>query len=175
MLSVEKTRKGREPPIAERPTRRGAGETIRRGQNRSSLPLILSVAPVFGLCLSRHLCALVILFASATLPAPYLTLMNAPRPAALLFLRSLILAVAWGGAVVSVQAAPVVSNLTAAQRAGTKLVDISYDLAAPGFGSVTVSIEASSDGGATWTVPVTSATGAVGGIVTPGTGRDFRQ
>jgi hypothetical protein len=97
--------------------------------------------------------------------------MTANRPAALLFLRSLILAVAWGGAVVSVQAAPVVSNLTAAQRAGTKLVDISYDLAAPGFGSVAVTLEASSDGGATWTVPVASATGAVGGSVTPGTGK----
>ncbi len=31
--------------------------------------------------------------------------MNASRPAALLFLRSLILALVWGGAVVSVQAA----------------------------------------------------------------------
>ncbi len=97
--------------------------------------------------------------------------MTAPRPAALLLLRSLILAVVWIGAVASVQAAPVVSNLTAAQRAGTKLVDITYDLAAPGFGSVAVALEASSDGGATWTVPVTSATGAVGGSVAPGTGK----
>jgi sulfatase modifying factor 1 len=97
--------------------------------------------------------------------------MTTPRPAALLFLRSLILAVGYFGAVVSVQAAPVVSNLTAAQRAGTKLVDISYDLAAPGFGSVAVTLEASSDGGATWTVPVASATGAVGGSVAPGTGK----
>jgi|GEM_PF-1510700 len=68
-------------------------------------------------------------------------------------------------------AAPVVSNLTAAQRAGTELVDISYDLEAPGFGPVTVTLEASIDGGATWTVPVVSATGAVGGSVTPGTGK----
>jgi hypothetical protein len=97
--------------------------------------------------------------------------MNAPRPAALLLLRSLIVTLAWGGAVASVQAAPVVSNLTAAQRAGTKLVDISYDLAAPGFGSVAVTLEASSDGGATWTAPVASATGAVGESVTPGTGK----
>jgi len=98
-------------------------------------------------------------------------MMNASRPAALVFLRSLILAAAWGGAVGSVQAAPVVSNLTAAQRAGTKLVDITYDLAAPGFGAVSVTLEASSDGGATWTVPVTSVTGAVGAGVTPGTGK----
>jgi hypothetical protein len=131
----------------------------------------LSVAPVFGLCFSRHLCALVILFLSATLPGPYPTLMTTPRPTALLFLRSLILAVVWIGAVVSVQAAPVVSNLAAAQRAGTKLVDISYDLAAPGFGSVAVTLEASSDGGVNWTVPVASATGAVGESVAPGTGK----
>jgi len=97
--------------------------------------------------------------------------MNANRPAALLLLRSLIVTLAWGGALASVQAAPIVSNLTAAQRAGTKLVDITYDLAAPGFGSVAVTLEASSDGGATWTVPVASATGAVGGSVTPGTGK----
>ncbi|MCX6837318.1 MAG: SUMF1/EgtB/PvdO family nonheme iron enzyme, partial [Verrucomicrobia bacterium] len=68
-------------------------------------------------------------------------------------------------------AAPVVSNITASQRPGTKLVDITYDLAAPGFGAVAVTLEASSDGGATWTVPVTSVTGAVGAGVTPGTGK----
>jgi formylglycine-generating enzyme required for sulfatase activity len=41
------------------------------------------------------------LFVSATLPAPFSTLMTAPRPAALLFLRSLIVALAWVGAIVS--------------------------------------------------------------------------
>ena len=67
--------------------------------------------------------------------------------------------------------AQLASNVTATQRPGTKLVDITYDLAAPGFGAVAVILEASSDGGATWTVPVASATGAVGGSVTPGTGK----
>ncbi len=97
--------------------------------------------------------------------------MNARNLAILSSLRSLIVAAGWGGAVASVHADPVVSNLTASQRAGTKLVDITYDLDAPGFGSVPVTLEASSDGGTTWTVPVTSATGAVGGSVTPGTGK----
>jgi formylglycine-generating enzyme required for sulfatase activity/alpha-tubulin suppressor-like RCC1 family protein len=97
--------------------------------------------------------------------------MNAPRPAALLFLPLVILALGWVGAVVSVEAAPVVSNLTAAQRAGTRLVDITYDLEAPGFGSVAVSLQASSDGGTTWSVPVTSVTGAIGASVAPGTGK----
>jgi hypothetical protein len=115
------------------------------------------------------------LFLSVTLPPQSLSLMSTIRPSDLLFLRSLILTVGCFGAVASVNANPAVSNLTASQRTGTKLVDITYDLAAPGFGAVAVNLEASSDGGATWTVPVTSATGAVGGIVTPGTGRDFRQ
>jgi sulfatase modifying factor 1 len=97
--------------------------------------------------------------------------MTSHRPAALSFLRSLILAVGCIGAFPSVQAAPVVSKLTASQRAGTKLVDITYDLVAPGLGTVSVSLEASSDGGTTWTVPVTSATGSVGASVTPGAGK----
>jgi hypothetical protein len=58
-------------------------------------------------------------------------------------------------------AAPVVSNLSVAQRAGTKLVDVRYDLAAPGFTTVAVSLEISSDGGATWTVPAISVSGAI--------------
>lgn len=66
-------------------------------------------------------------------------------------------------------AAPVVSNLTASQRAGTKLVDIGYDLTATGFPTVAVSLQVSSDGGATWTVPVTSVSGAIGNSVAPGT------
>ena len=89
----------------------------------------------------------------------------------MLFLRSLILALGWSAGAASVQADAVVSNLAAAQRVGTKLVDISYDLAAPGFGTVAVTLEASSDGGMTWKVPVASATGAVGVSVTPGTGK----
>ncbi len=159
MLSAEKTRKRRKPPIAERPTRRGAGETIRWGQNRSALSLILAVAPGFGLCFSRHLCALVILFASATLPAPFSTLMNAPRPAALLLLRSLIVALAWGGAAASVQAASVVSNISAAQRAGTKLVEVSCDVDSFRFSR------------ATWTVSVTNAKEGIGTNAYPVTGR----
>jgi hypothetical protein len=74
--------------------------------------------------------------------------MNATRPIPALPLFPLSftawLALGLAFAVGSLEAAPVVSNLTAAQRAGTKLVDISYDLAAPGFGSVAVSLEASS-------------------------------
>jgi formylglycine-generating enzyme required for sulfatase activity len=71
----------------------------------------------------------------------------------------------------SALAAPVVSNLTASQRAGTKLVDIRYDLSAPDIDSVSVSLQVSSDGGASWTVPVRSASGAIGTSVAPGAGK----
>jgi uncharacterized repeat protein (TIGR02543 family) len=63
----------------------------------------------------------------------------------------------------------VIGNVQVAQRSGTDLVDIDYDFsgtAAP----VLVSLQASADGGLTWTVPLTSLTGAVGANVTPGTG-----
>ncbi len=64
-------------------------------------------------------------------------------------------------------AAVSVSNVRAAQRAGTKLVDIDYDVAGA-TASVAVNLQVSPDGGATWNVPVTSATGAIGNSVTAG-------
>jgi formylglycine-generating enzyme required for sulfatase activity len=67
-------------------------------------------------------------------------------------------------------AAPVVSNLVAQQRAGTMLVEIGYDLAAS-FASLTVTLEISSDAGATWTVPAATVSGDVGASVAPGTGK----
>jgi len=72
-------------------------------------------------------------------------------------------------------AALVVSNLTASQRAGTKLVDVGYDLTATGFRSVAVNLEISSDGAATWSVPVTTASGDIGRSVVPGTGKVIIQ
>ena len=69
-------------------------------------------------------------------------------------------------------AAPVVSNLTAAQRFGTKLVDITYDVTAD-TQTVTVTLAISSDGGTTWSVPATTVTGAVGANVSTGTGKSM--
>ncbi len=83
--------------------------------------------------------------------------------AALAFLGS---ATAWANE------APVVSNVTSGQRTdGSKLVDIYYNLSDADGDACTVSVQASDDGGATWTVPITAVTGAVGGGVTPGSGR----
>ncbi len=47
---------------------------------------------------------------------------------------------------------PVVSNLSAAQRAGTRLVDINYDVTAE-TPTVVIFLEISSDGGVTFDVP----------------------
>jgi sulfatase modifying factor 1 len=67
----------------------------------------------------------------------------------------------------AIAADPVVSNLTAAQRPGTKLVDITYDVTADAP-TVKVTLEISSDGGATYSVPVTAVSGAVGNSVSVG-------
>jgi len=65
-------------------------------------------------------------------------------------------------------APPTVSNVRASQRAGTKYVDIYYDLADPDSSSLSVTILVSKDAGATWTVPALMFTGAQGGGVSPG-------
>ena len=49
----------------------------------------------------------------------------------------------------------------ASQRAGTKLVDVYYDVSG-GTAPYTVTLEGSSDGGDTWTLPVTSVSGGSG-------------
>ena len=67
-------------------------------------------------------------------------------------------------------AEPVVSNLTAAQRPGTKLVDITYDVTAD-TPTVKVTLEISSDGGTTYSVPVTAVSGAIGNAVSVNTGK----
>jgi formylglycine-generating enzyme required for sulfatase activity len=69
------------------------------------------------------------------------------------------------------RAVPVITNIAATQRAGTKLVDIAYDLSAPGVSEVSVTLQISSDGGATFAVPAASVTGAIGAGVSPGSGR----
>jgi formylglycine-generating enzyme required for sulfatase activity len=67
-------------------------------------------------------------------------------------------------------AAPVVSNISAVQRAGTQLVDISYDVTAD-TSTVQITLAISSDGGTTFSVPATTVSGAVGLGVATGTGK----
>ena len=66
---------------------------------------------------------------------------------------------------------PVVSNVRASQRAGTKLVDIYYDLADADSGSLAVSVAVSTNGGANYTLPATSFTGVLGAGVGPGSNK----
>jgi formylglycine-generating enzyme required for sulfatase activity len=92
------------------------------------------------------------------------------RPAKPLFLSVALLFLASSGTLPATPGAPVVSNLAAQQRAGTQLVDIVYDLASE-FEGLAVSLEISSDGGDTWTVPASSVSGDVGWGVSPGAGK----
>jgi formylglycine-generating enzyme required for sulfatase activity len=94
--------------------------------------------------------------------------MNSPSGSLLSpFLACIIAALSLPG----VEAAPVVNNIAASQRPGTKLVDITYDLEAIGWSGVAVALQVSSDAGATWTVPVVTVSGAIGANVAPGTGK----
>jgi formylglycine-generating enzyme required for sulfatase activity len=66
----------------------------------------------------------------------------------------------------SATAAPQVTNVRASQRAGTKLVDVLYDLS--GSGPMTVRMEVSADNGVSFTIPAVTLTGAAGSGVTAG-------
>ena len=68
-------------------------------------------------------------------------------------------------------AVPTVTNIVGVQRVGTKLVDVTFDVADTGASVVTISMDVSSDGGATFTVPSTTVTGHIGAGVAVGTGR----
>jgi len=74
----------------------------------------------------------------------------------------------------SAWSAPVITNIVCAQREGTKLVDIAYDLADATNACLVVTIRISKDAGATWDVPCTSVSGnGIGIEVTPGIGKSI--
>jgi formylglycine-generating enzyme required for sulfatase activity len=73
--------------------------------------------------------------------------------------------------IATVFAAPTVSNVRAAQRAGTNFVDLYYDLASAESGGATVFVVLSGDAGATYDSPVTSLSGDVGSGVQNGLNR----
>lgn len=72
---------------------------------------------------------------------------------------------------VSFSAPPVVSNVSAAQRAGTKFVDITYNLSDADGDLQNVQVQISGDAGLTYTIPATALSGHVGAGVAPGNGR----
>jgi formylglycine-generating enzyme required for sulfatase activity len=65
---------------------------------------------------------------------------------------------------------PQIQNLVSVQRPGTMLVDVRYDLIDPDSSVVFVSGIASTDGGATYSLPILSVSGDAGWVV-PGTGK----
>jgi len=70
---------------------------------------------------------------------------------------------------------PVASNVVFAQRTdGSGIVDITYDLADPDSPALTVSMQASADGGGTWGLATWTKYGDVGDGVTPGTGKSIQ-
>jgi formylglycine-generating enzyme required for sulfatase activity len=68
-------------------------------------------------------------------------------------------------------ALPVVSNVTSSQRAGTKLVDITYNVADADGDALKVRVEISDNNGTTYNVPAFTFTGAIGDNVIPGNGK----
>jgi formylglycine-generating enzyme required for sulfatase activity len=63
---------------------------------------------------------------------------------------------------------PIVSNVQAKQRQGSRMVDITYDLADPDSPTLTVNLKVSPDGGKSWKGPVELVTGDVGQHIAPG-------
>ena len=68
-------------------------------------------------------------------------------------------------------APPVVSNITASQRSGTKLVDIYFSVTDADGDAQTIQVQVSADGGLTYTIPCVTLSGDVGSGVTVGSGK----
>ena len=63
---------------------------------------------------------------------------------------------------------PVISNVRASQRPGTKLVDVYYDVSDADGGAQTVEMQVSADGGLTYSIPSPSTSGDIGAGVSLG-------
>lgn len=74
----------------------------------------------------------------------------------------------------SYAANPAITNLAAAQRAGTNLVDVTYDLSATGSTSLAVSVRISTNNGVSYNLAASNFTGnGLGSDVTPGTNKQI--
>ena len=70
-------------------------------------------------------------------------------------------------------AAPVASNVVAAQRADSTLVDLSYDLSGADASGAIIAVELSDDGGATYSAAPPSLSGDLGSGIANGTGKQI--
>lgn len=66
---------------------------------------------------------------------------------------------------------PVVTNIRAAQLAGTKNVEILYDVSDADGDALTIAVQVSGDAGASYTIPATALSGHIGAGVAPGVNR----
>lgn len=66
---------------------------------------------------------------------------------------------------------PVVSNVHASQRSGTKLVDVYYDVSDADGDTLTIQMNVSGDGGLSYTIPASALSGSIGSGVTSGTNK----
>ena len=83
-----------------------------------------------------------------------------------------ILACLWlAAALPALAAPPVITNIRASQRPGTKLVDIYYDVSDADGNQQTIGVAVSADGGLTYRIPCVTLSGAVGSGVSPGSNK----
>jgi formylglycine-generating enzyme required for sulfatase activity len=68
-------------------------------------------------------------------------------------------------------AAPVVSNVRSAQLAGTKNVEVLYDVSDAEGDALSIGMQVSGDAGQTYTIPATALSGHIGAGVAPGVNR----
>ena len=68
-------------------------------------------------------------------------------------------------------APPVVTNIRAAQLAGTKNVEILYDVSDADGDALTIAVQVSGDAGVSYTIPATALSGHIGAGVAPGVNR----
>lgn len=68
-------------------------------------------------------------------------------------------------------APPVVANIRASQIAGTKNVEVLYDVSDADGDALTIGMQVSGDAGQTYTIPSTALSGNIGAGVAPGTNR----
>ena len=82
--------------------------------------------------------------------------------------KTLLLAVAFAQCGQLLAEVPKVENIRAAQRPGTKIVQIMYDVEDAENDKLTIRVEISADGGERYYVPARTFEGAVGANVDPG-------
>lgn len=88
-----------------------------------------------------------------------------------LIFRSTFALLATGSVLEIAASPPVVSNIRAAQRPGTHLVDIYYNVTSPNATLLKVSFAVSANAGTNYSVPVFTFTGAAGSGVAAGNDR----